>query len=88
MMFTVFRRWWERESLFYHNKHEQISNNNKTKGGLPEEAKARRAGHPLNSVDVDIISRSCHPLKPYGPELNGKAVEGLHEIYIALARFI
>jgi len=25
----------------------QISNNNKTKGGLPEEAKAHRAGHPL-----------------------------------------
>jgi len=37
-----------------------------------------------------IISRSCHPTYPSGAgaELKGDVVVGLHEIYIALARFI
>jgi len=39
---------------------------------------------------VPVISRSCHPTYPLGAgaELKGDTVVGLHEIYIALARFI
>ena len=37
----------EREFILPYQTYEQISNNNETKGGLPEEAKAHRAGHAL-----------------------------------------